>query len=232
MPRSRRRARSASAQLLTPTASGPSRAYRSTNHRHSIAVFSAEVITDRPSMATLSSMNSMPFAAQVSASSALMGRDASEMSVSPAQNLAKPSPVPGPSTVIGDIRGDGRRTRHRRRSRSAPRSTSPTRRSTPRAPTGPRRRSQRSSARQCRPARRVRSLRWARRSRLGASVAAGPRRRRQSSSSLPQAASDETTADAANAALGSASRVGAPSGVRSRFVHGCRTEWFRSTIEP
>src|SRR5690242_18852987 len=41
----------------------------------------------------------MPAAWQVAASSSLILRDASEMSVSPAQNFLKPSPVPGPSTV-------------------------------------------------------------------------------------------------------------------------------------
>src|SRR3954454_1062553 len=41
----------------------------------------------------------MPAALQVAASSSLILRDASEMSVSPAQNFLNPSPVPGPSTV-------------------------------------------------------------------------------------------------------------------------------------
>jgi hypothetical protein len=40
----------------------------------------------------------MPFSSQAAASSSLMARDASLMSVSPSQNSAKPSPVPGPST--------------------------------------------------------------------------------------------------------------------------------------
>ena len=57
------------------------------------------VSTAMPSKATLSSTYSMPLAAQVSASSSLMGRLASEMSVSPSQNTANPSPVPGPLTV-------------------------------------------------------------------------------------------------------------------------------------
>ena len=51
-------------------------------------------------MATYSSMKSMPDSAHASISDSLMARDASEMSVSPAQNFLKPSPVPGPSTVI------------------------------------------------------------------------------------------------------------------------------------
>jgi hypothetical protein len=41
----------------------------------------------------------MLFAWQFATSSSEMGRDASEMSVSPSQNSSKPSPVPGPSTV-------------------------------------------------------------------------------------------------------------------------------------
>ena len=52
-----------------------------------------------PSIATLSSTYSMPASAQAAASSSLIAREASEMSVSPAQNFLKPSPVPGPSTV-------------------------------------------------------------------------------------------------------------------------------------
>jgi hypothetical protein len=42
-----------------------------------------------------------PFCSQIGASSSsLMGRDASEMSVSPAQNFSKPPPVPDWPTVI------------------------------------------------------------------------------------------------------------------------------------
>ena len=58
-----------------------------------------DVRTDIPSIATLSSTYSMPASAQSFASSSLILREASEMSVSPAQNFLKPSPVPGPSTV-------------------------------------------------------------------------------------------------------------------------------------
>ncbi len=65
--------------------------------RQAIAVLSTFVRTDRPSYAIFSSTYSMPFSAQVAASSSLMAREASEMSVSPLQNRAKPSPVPGPS---------------------------------------------------------------------------------------------------------------------------------------
>ena len=53
-----------------------------------------------PSIATCSSVYSMPFSAHVAASSSLIAREASEMSVSPAQNRANPSPVPGPSTEM------------------------------------------------------------------------------------------------------------------------------------
>src|ERR671922_100912 len=42
----------------------------------------------------------MPFCSQASISSCSIGREASEMSVSPLQNSSKPSPVPGPSTVM------------------------------------------------------------------------------------------------------------------------------------
>ncbi|CAB4657379.1 unannotated protein [freshwater metagenome] len=88
----------ASLQLLRPVASGPSNTHKSEKLTHSTALFFTEVITDKPSIATLSSMNSTPLAAQVSISSALIAREAFEISVSPAQNLANPSPVPGPST--------------------------------------------------------------------------------------------------------------------------------------
>ena len=58
------------------------------------------VSTDKPSMAKRSSMNSMPAASHASTSESLIWRLASEMSVSPEQNFLKPSPVPGPSTVM------------------------------------------------------------------------------------------------------------------------------------
>ena len=47
----------------------------------------------------MSSVYSMPAALQVAASSSLILRDASLMSVSPLQKVLKPSPVPGPVTV-------------------------------------------------------------------------------------------------------------------------------------
>src|SRR4029453_14724013 len=81
----------------------PVSAYRSAKVRQGSAVSAADVMTDRPSSATLSSTYSMPLLAQTSASpSGLMARDASAMSISPAQNRAKPSPVPGPSTGMAN----------------------------------------------------------------------------------------------------------------------------------
>ena len=41
----------------------------------------------------------MPAFLQIAASSSLIGREASEMSVSPAQNFSKPPPVPEMPTV-------------------------------------------------------------------------------------------------------------------------------------
>ncbi len=89
----------ASLHLAKPVDSGPTRAYRSAKLRHETAVLLTEVRTDMPSIATFSSMYSMPASTQAAASSSLIVREASEMSVSPAQNFLKPSPVPGPSTV-------------------------------------------------------------------------------------------------------------------------------------
>jgi hypothetical protein len=63
------------------------------------AVLAGLVSTDRPSMATWSSRYSIPASPHRAISSSLIGRLASEMSVSPEQNSWKPSPVPGPSTV-------------------------------------------------------------------------------------------------------------------------------------
>src|SRR5215210_4307758 len=45
-------------------------------------------------------MNSTPACSHLSASSSLIGREASEIWVSPEQNASKPSPVPAPPTVI------------------------------------------------------------------------------------------------------------------------------------
>ena len=56
---------------------------------------SAETTTVSASLATWSSVYSTPFSSQTGASSSsLIGREALEMSVSPAQNFSKPPPVP------------------------------------------------------------------------------------------------------------------------------------------
>ena len=89
----------AASQVLKPVDSGPVRAYRSAKERQVIAVFAGLVMTVMPSYAILSSTYSMPAALQASASSCLILREASEMSVSPLQKRPKPSPVPGPSIL-------------------------------------------------------------------------------------------------------------------------------------
>src|SRR5918996_2201966 len=91
---------SASDQFAKPSDSGPKSEYRSLKLRHSTASFAGLVSTAMPSIPTFSSMNSMPSSSQAAISSASIGRDASDMSVSPAQKSSKPSPVPGPSTDI------------------------------------------------------------------------------------------------------------------------------------
>ena len=59
------------------------------------------VDTAMPSLAIWTSWNLTPFFLQTgTSSSGLIGRDASEMSVSPAQNFSKPPPVPDSPTVI------------------------------------------------------------------------------------------------------------------------------------
>ena len=55
--------------------------------------------TDSPSLATWTSSYLMPLLSQAAVSSASIARDASEMSVSPAQNFSKPPPVPEVPTV-------------------------------------------------------------------------------------------------------------------------------------
>jgi hypothetical protein len=57
--------------------------------------FSFETTTVRASLATWSSVKATPFSSHTgTSSSSLIGRDALEMSVSPAQNFSKPPPVP------------------------------------------------------------------------------------------------------------------------------------------
>ena len=56
--------------------------------------------TDSPSNATVNSMKSMPLAVAASRSESLIGREASEMTVSPVVNFLKPPPVPEMPTGI------------------------------------------------------------------------------------------------------------------------------------
>jgi hypothetical protein len=63
-------------------------------------VFFGLTTTARPSYATGSSTNVTPVLAHSAASTGLMGRDASEMSISPRQNFWNPPPVPEIPTVI------------------------------------------------------------------------------------------------------------------------------------
>ena len=67
--------------------------------RQSAQSLSLLTTTVRASFATAISANSMPFPSQMVFSSSLIGREASEMSVSPAQNFSKPPPVPEVPTV-------------------------------------------------------------------------------------------------------------------------------------
>ncbi len=53
-----------------------------------------------PSLATWTSLKPMPSFSQSLTSSSSIGREASEIWVSPRQNRSKPSPVPAPPTVI------------------------------------------------------------------------------------------------------------------------------------
>ena len=62
-------------------------------------MFSGFTTTDKPSLATTTSVYPIPLALHAAASSSLIGLDASEMSVSPAQNFWKPPPVPAVATV-------------------------------------------------------------------------------------------------------------------------------------
>ena len=62
--------------------------------KHWAKSLSGWTATVSPSMATGSSMNSTPASAHFSSSMALMGREASLMSVSPLQNFLNPPPVP------------------------------------------------------------------------------------------------------------------------------------------
>src|SRR4029450_9542140 len=65
----------------------------------STKVFLDEVTTASPSRPIRNSCYLMPLASHACFSSSLMAREASEMSVSPLQNLVKPPPVPEVPTV-------------------------------------------------------------------------------------------------------------------------------------
>src|SRR4029450_332864 len=67
--------------------------------RVSRKLFLDEVTMARPSRPTRNSWYLMPLAAQACFSSSLMAREASEMSVSPLQNVVTPPPVPEVPTV-------------------------------------------------------------------------------------------------------------------------------------
>src|SRR5690606_33014669 len=67
--------------------------------RHLAQVFSLFTTTVSASTATGSWAVVMPLASQAAFSSSLIGREASEMSVSPLQNFSKPPPVPDVATV-------------------------------------------------------------------------------------------------------------------------------------
>ena len=87
-------------QLVTlPSDSGAQIVLSSSTVRHLAQSFSLLTISVRASLATAISAYSMPASAQAAASSSLIERDASEMSVSPAQNFLKPPPVPDWPTV-------------------------------------------------------------------------------------------------------------------------------------
>jgi hypothetical protein len=58
------------------------------------------VTTVSPSLATWTSVYWTPAFLQAAFSSSSIGREASEIAISPRQNFSKPSPVPAPPTVI------------------------------------------------------------------------------------------------------------------------------------
>ena len=61
--------------------------------------FSGLTTTDNPSNATCNSTYSIPFALHAAISASLIGRDASQISISPTTNFFKPPPVPERPTV-------------------------------------------------------------------------------------------------------------------------------------
>ena len=85
--------------MTVPCAAGSHIRFRSSGVRVSTQSFPACTTTAMPSYAMGSSTNPIPAAAHASISRGRMGRDALEMSVSPAQNFSKPPPVPDTPTV-------------------------------------------------------------------------------------------------------------------------------------
>ena len=87
-------------QLLTVEPRLPDLLELGSTVRQSAQSFSGFTTTrDRVVGDLVSSLYAMPFFLQASISLALIGREASEMSVSPAQNFSKPPPVPEIPTV-------------------------------------------------------------------------------------------------------------------------------------
>src|SRR4029453_10364280 len=85
--------------LTLPCASGSQSVLSSLTVMQDAQSFFGFTMTARPSYAIGSSMYSIPLALHASTSVGLIGRDASEMSVSPLQNFLKPPPVPEIPTV-------------------------------------------------------------------------------------------------------------------------------------
>ena len=84
---------------MAPWAAGSHILRSSLTFIESTKVFRGLTTTERPSKATGASTNLIDAAPQASISAARIGREASEMSVSLAQNFLKPPPVPEIPTV-------------------------------------------------------------------------------------------------------------------------------------
>ena len=91
---------STSDQLITtPSDSGAQIVWSCSTVSSVAQSFSGLMMTESPSFAATISVYSIPLASHSVASSSLIGREALEMSVSPAQNDLKPPPVPEVATV-------------------------------------------------------------------------------------------------------------------------------------
>ena len=80
--------------VTSPSASGAHSVLSSSVVRQVMKSLSADATTVSASVATWSSVYSIPFFSQIAISSSSIGREALEMSVSPMQNFSKPPPVP------------------------------------------------------------------------------------------------------------------------------------------